>query len=292
MTRTTRRRLLTGVGGAAAATAGCLGSEQPVTVLAAGSLQHPLQRHLAAHVDAPLDVEAHGSVRAARLVADDHRDPDLLALADTRLFEAVAGEPWHATFATNAVALAYSPDTSGGRAVADADRWFEPLLGGDIRLGRTDPDLDPLGYRTLFALELAAAHYDKPDLAGGILTPDQIYPETQVLAAIESGQLDAAFVYRSMAVDHDLPVVELPDAVDLSDPDRAYEASGYTLSDGTTVSPRPIRYGAVCRAPDDARASRVFDALVESAATTLDGTGLIVPPVLPSYVGPVPHSLR
>jgi len=70
-------------------------------------------------------------------------DPDIIALADVELFESVLSTPWFATFASNALALAYNPDTEAGRRVPEADQWYEPLLSPSFQLGRTDPDLDP-----------------------------------------------------------------------------------------------------------------------------------------------------
>ena len=263
---------------------------RPVSVLAAGSLQLAFSEGLRAAVDRPLRVEAHGSVTVARLVAEGRRDPDIVALADAALFDRLLPSAWHAAFATNALVVAYD-DSEGGRRVGAADRWFEPVLAGAATLGRTDPDLDPLGYRTLFALDLADEYYDRPGLRDDLTDRRQIYPETSLLSRFETGDLDAAVVYRSMAEDRGYDYVDLPAAVDLSDPERAeaYAAASYDLPSGETVHGAPIEYGAVARRADE----RVVDAF----ATLVDGAylgdhGFDVPETFPEYSGDVPRGYR
>lgn len=119
----------------------------------------------------------------------------------------------YVTFATNAIVFAYDPYPSGGRAVRDTGEsgWFEPLLEDTATLGRTDPALDPLGYRTLFTLELATECYElSTNLREAIPDREQLYPETQLLGQCETGSIDAAFVYRSMAIKRDYDHVDLP----------------------------------------------------------------------------------
>jgi molybdate/tungstate transport system substrate-binding protein len=297
--RRSRRALLAGAAStlASAGLAGCIGpttGEDPVRVLAAGSLQHAFDGALRDAVDAEFALEARGSAAAARLVADGTRDPDVLALADTALFDRVLNDVWHAAVATNAVAVA-TADTDGGRAVqAAAERddvhWFDPLLDGAATLGRTDPDLDPLGYRTLFALELAAAHYDRRGLREALTAPDQVYPETALLSGFETGALDAAVVYETMADERGYDAVDLPPVVDLSSPAHAdrYRAQSYALDDGVVVRGSVVEYGATLRSADDDAASRVFDAIVDGDA--LGAHGFAVPDDYPTFTADAPPS--
>jgi len=310
---TTRRGFLTALGGAGAAgvaagVSGCVGSMggaagadrsddngsdggrsggRPISVLAAGSLQLAFSEGLRAAVDRPVQVEAHGSVTVARLVAEGKRHPDVVALADTALFDRVLATEWHAEFATNALVVAHT-DSDAGRRVAEADRWFDPVVGGAASLGRTDPDLDPLGYRTLFALDLASEYYDRPGLRDALVEPRQVYPETSLLSRFETGDLDAAVVYRSMAEDRGYDYVDLPAAIDLSEPDRAdaYGAVSYDLPSGETVRGAPIEYGATARRGGDP-VTDTFDTLV--AGEYLGDHGFVVPDEFPEYSGDVPR---
>jgi len=281
----TRRDYLAGLAGAAAGLAGCTGrGTAPVSVLAAGSLQGYLGETLPGVVEAPVETEAHGSATVARLVADGQRDPDVVVLADPALF-ALTGASWHAAVATNALALAYDPDSPVGRRLAAGERWFEVLLDAPGSVGRTDPDLDPLGYRTLFALQLAAARHDRPELLE-LPRADQIRPETALLSAFETGAVDTAMVYRSMADERDYPAVDLPAAVDLSDPARAaaYAEASYELP-GRVVRGDVIEY-AVTRRRDRPAVRAVFGAV--AAGDGLTDHGFTVPSSYPSYRGDVP----
>jgi molybdate/tungstate transport system substrate-binding protein len=279
---------------AAAGRAGCLGSgkARPVEVLSAGSLHKSFTEGLTDATEPSITVESHGSRKAARMVAEGQRDPDVLALADTALFSSLLSTPWHATFASNAVVVAYNPESERGQRVAEADRWFEPLFDAEFTLGRTDPDLDPLGYRTLFALSLAGDYYDVPDLRERVVATDQIYPETQLLAGFETGSLDAAFVYRNMAVEREYPYVDLPPELNLGAPSLAdrYASATVELGDGTTVRGAPIEYGATLR-NDGERETGVFETLVESAADYLDPFGFEVRENHPTYHGDVPERI-
>jgi molybdate/tungstate transport system substrate-binding protein len=294
-TRLSRRGALAAIAGGLPAVTGCsgvLGRQGPsaVSVLCAGSLQHALLSDLDDAVGVPVEVEARGSAAAARLVADGVRDPGVVALADPVLFESVLDSPWYARIATNELAVAYDGTTDGGRRIQTADRWFDPVLAGDVTLGRTDPDLDPLGYRTLFALGLAADHYDRPALREEVLAESRIYPETSLLARLDTGAVGAAVVYRTMATDHGYDAVDLPAAIDLSDPDRAetYRTERYTLPDGTQVRGDAIEYAATVRHRGEGALS-VFDAL--AGGDVLPEHGFRTPDRFPVFEGDVPDGV-
>jgi len=270
------------------------GRSLTVAMLAAGSLQHALETGLQPAVDVPIRVEAHGSATVARMVAEGQRDPDIVTVADTALFEAPLSPPWYATFTSNAVVLAYNPDTEGGRRVAEAgtERWYEPLVDGDVRLGRTDPDQDPLGYRTLFTLELAARYYDDaPVLHESIPARRQIYPETALISEFETGAIDAAFAYRNMAVERGYDYVDLPDRIDLSNPDHVdrYSTVSYTLPGGQEIRGDLISYGSTIRKPSDAARS-VF--AVHTTGDYLEDSGFLRREGFPRYEGDVPAEVR
>lgn len=302
-----RRRFLQG--GAAVAVgglAGCTvrsagngssppGGTEPVSLLAAGSLQLALAEGLARTVDVPVEVEAHGSATVARLVESGERDPDIVSVADTALFESILDPDWYATFASNALVVAYSSETAGGRRVAEAGRegWYRPLLAGEASLGRTDPDHDPLGYRTLFMLELAERYYDGAGpLRERLPSRRQVYPESSLVSRLETGAIDAAVVYRNMAEERGYDHVDLPAEIDLSDPRHVedwYRTAAYTLSDGVTVRGDLIGYGSTLRHRRDA-AGEVFTAHV--GGDYLAAHGFVVPAHFPRYVGDVPDAIR
>ena len=114
-----------------------------------------------------------------------------------------------------------------------------------------------------------------------------------MLARFETGAVDAAFVYRNMAVERDYPYRSLPAAIDLSDPGltAAYDDVSYTFADGTTVTGAPIEYAAHLRSAAD-RPQRVFETLVGAARDYLGPHGFTVGDRHPTYVGDVPPALR
>ncbi|WP_058995419.1 extracellular solute-binding protein [Haloarcula sp. CBA1127] len=291
MARRTRREILTALGSGIAATAGCGAfNRERVDVLVAGSLQKAASETLQAQTDAEIAVEARGSVQAARLVTDGKRDPDIVALADPTLFSRVMDTAWHAVIASNEMVLAYNPETDAGTRITDAEPWYAPLKRDSVSLGRTDPALDPLGYRTLFVLSLAATYYDEPSLAGAVLSPDQTYPETQLLAQFETGAVDAAFVYRSMAVERDYPFREFPAEIHLGDPAYAeqYQTTSYKLPNGSRITGSPIEYGAVRR--DNQEATRTaFETVI--SGDWLASHGFTLRQAYPRLVGDVPSTV-
>ncbi|MFB6252795.1 MAG: extracellular solute-binding protein [Halobellus sp.] len=317
--RGTRRRFLRAVGvTAAAGLAGCAGNEggaegatptrsatgttggdggssTTVAILSAGSLQYALETGLKPAVDVPVRIESHGSATVARMVAEGQRDPDIVTVADTALFEGPITPSWYSVFASNAMVLVYNPDTDAGQRIAAAspDEWYEPLAGSDVSVGRTDPDLDPLGYRTLFTLELASRYYDgASNLRERLLERDQIYPETSLLSQFEVGAIDAAFAYRSMAVERGYDYVELPDRIDLSNPvheSEWYETVSYTLPSGQEVRGGFISYGSTIRALSDA-ALAVFD--VHTTGDYLAESGFVQRDRFPTYEGSPPSQAR
>ena len=298
-----RRSLLrlTGLAGVGAVT-GCLdgrasggsGTTEPVSILAAGSLQHALETGLDPSVEVPIRVEAHGSATVARMVAEGQRDPDIVTVADTALFDEPLSPPWYAEFASNALVLAYNADTEGGSRLAEAgpQQWYEPLVEGTVSLGRSDPDQDPLGYRSLFMLELASRYYDEaPNLRTAIPQREQIYPETSLLSQLETGSIDAALVYRNMAQERDYDYRTLPTEIDFSDPEYTadwYSTVSYELPSGQVVRGGPITYASTIRT-QSAATRAVFDA--HTTGTYLTDAGFGTDSSLPRYEGDVPSAV-
>ncbi len=184
-------------------------------------------------------IEAHGSAAVRRLILDDLRRPDAVALADPRLFAGISDRA--TLFATNALVLAVAPDSPHAGALRDD--WRAAIADPSVALGRTDPERDPLGYRTVMALRLAERRSGVD--ADDVLARARVFPETDLLNVLEGGAVDAAFAYRNMAAERGLPHVPLPAAIDFSDPAHAetYASVSYEL-DGTPITGAPIRYGA------------------------------------------------
>lgn len=262
-------------------------------MLAAGSLTNAVEKGLKQIVDVSLQIETYGSAEVSRLVADGQKDPDIVSVADVALFNSPLDPEWFAEFASNSIVVAYNPETDSGRKLAEsaADKWYQPLLNDSISLGRTDPDIDPLGYRTLFTLELATDYYvTECDLRKALPDQKQIYPETQLISQFETGAIDAAFAYQNMAVERGYEYIELPPEINLSDPDHhdRYSTATYELPSGKIVSGEVISYGSTIRHQSSAVVD-VFDS--HTTGQYLDEFGFDIPNNYPRYTGNVPSSI-
>lgn len=302
LTSTRRGFLLTAGTTAVAGIAGCTGGRSrdgdgstTVAILAAGSLQNALANGLGPAVDVPVQIEAHGSATVARLIDEGQRDPDIVSVADVALFEDPLSPPWYSVFLSNSLVIAYNSETDGGQRLADAgtERWYEPMVDGSVDVGRTDPDQDPLGYRTLFMLELASRYYDgASNLREGVPRQDQIYPETSLLSQFETGSIDAAIAFRNMAVERGYEYIELPDQINLSNPQYAeewYSTTSYTLPTGQEIQGGLISYASTIRQMSDAAVS-VFG--TQTTGPYLEEHGFLLREQFPAYTGDVPQRVR
>jgi molybdate/tungstate transport system substrate-binding protein len=165
--------------------------------------------------------------------------------------EAVA--EWYLTFATNELVLAYgeaSPAYVQMHAAAQEEDGWLRLLQLRLRLGRPDPEVDPKGYRTLFALQLAETRLGVAGFAARVAgpprNPEQLFDAMALMPMLTRGELDLMFCYRSQAEEARVPFVTLPEQVSLGSPGMAaiYSTASYQCEDGTTYRGAPIAYTA------------------------------------------------
>ncbi len=181
--------------------------------------------------------------------------PDIIASADYKLIPdrlyADGYADWYIAFARNTMVLCYRDGAPGSDAIVDGTRlWYDVLRNDAVSYGHSDPDADPCGYRTLLVFQLAQKYYYDEATEFG-LTPDPdadglydaLAPGTEhergrtggtsearpsgseeivskksvdLIVALESGDLDYAFEYRSVGVQHELNFIELDDHINLS----------------------------------------------------------------------------
>lgn len=285
--------------------AGCGGEPaRTVTIYNAGSLAVPLAAAARAferrHPGVRVLQESSGSLEAARKLTELGKVPDVLAVADEAVLEALiepAHAGWHAVFATNAMVLLRRP---GAPALDSAD-WVAGLLAPGRRVARAEPALDPNGYRTLMVLQLAELEAGEKGLAARLLAampPRYVRPkEAELTALVESGEVDYAWSYRSIAVERGLPYVALGAAVDLSDPGRAaaYARAAVRLpgataggADSIEVRGAPIAYAVTIprAAPNPADAAAFVRFLLSpEGRAAIAGKGL-APAAAPRFGGP------
>ena len=231
---------------------GC-GAKEKVVVFCAGSLTKPFERladEFRGRYGVDVEIEASGSRVAAKKVSELGRRADVVALADWRLFPQLLYPKhcrWFAKFAANRLVLAYT-DKSYAADRVTSQNWTEILKDKRTRWGHSDPDADPCGYRALLALQLAEKFYRKRGLYDLLLKHKRrvVRPKSvELVVLLQAGELDYAFEYSSVAVQHKLRFVELPAEINLGDPMKAqfYRQVKLCLSDGTEVTGAPIVYG-------------------------------------------------
>jgi len=263
--------------------AGCKPSRKPVTVFAAASLARALsdleERVELDHPALDVQLEISGSQVACRKVAELNRRADVVATADYRVIDSIL-KPGHASytvrFAANAVVLAHAQHSRHTETIT-ADNWHEVLLRPRVRLGRVDPDLAPIGYRTRLVWGLARRHLGgkaPADLARrleGKCAAEHVVPhEGELLQLLQTRSIDYAFLYRSTAEEHNLKTVDLPAAYNLGSPDKdkAYAAASVTVSmrrgERQTVRGAAVVYGLTIpkNAPNPAGARTFVEALL------------------------------
>jgi molybdate/tungstate transport system substrate-binding protein len=296
------------------ATLGPARAASSIEVLYAGSLVTMMERSIVpAAAQRGLDVhgEGKGSVALANLIRGGFRSPDVFISADPAPIGTLMGPPngnlvtWYVTFATTRLVIGYAPSSPFAHSFVDVERGrarlVDVLLEPGLRLGRTDPVLDPKGYRTLFAAQLLERAAGRPGFAAKLLgenrNPAQILPEEALLARLEGGDLDAAFLYATESVTRRLPAVELPKAANLGDPAQAATyASARVTIDGVTRTGAPAAYALTIpsAAPNPAGAASFVEFLLSrDGHQLLVASGVtVVPPMLAGNHESVPISLR
>ncbi len=229
----------------------------PIVSFNAGSLARPLRAALdtfAAREGVTVQQENAGSLETARKLTELGLIPDVIALADEEVFPQLlmpAHVAWYARFAHNRMVLAYTDASRGAREITP-DNWWRVLLRDGVEIGRSDPQLDPNGYRTLLVLQLAERHYAEPRLASRLL---QAMParnmrpkEADLVGLLQAGEFDYIWSYESMARAIGLRYVQLPTALDLSSPadSAAYAIASVRVrgkgTDSVEFRGRPIVY--------------------------------------------------
>lgn len=190
----------------------------------AGSLSVPLKEVIDSfnktYPEIEILTEAAGSRDCARKITDLKKECDIMASADYTVIDQLLipdYASWNIHFANNEMVIVYHDEKQSNRKI-DSTNWFNILLNDEIRYGRSEPNADPCGYRTVLVSKLAENYYNIPGFAEKLLAKDQRYirpKETDLLALFETNTIDYFFIYRSVAEQHNLKYLTLPDAINL-----------------------------------------------------------------------------
>ncbi|HXY29495.1 MAG TPA: tungstate ABC transporter substrate-binding protein WtpA [Gemmatimonadaceae bacterium] len=258
-------------------------ADDVLVIFNAGSLARPLRSaadSFAAGRKITVQQENAGSLETARKLTELGKIPDIIALADYDVFPQLLMPKfttWYVQFARNRMVLCYT-DKSKHAGEITADNWYRIVTMPGVESGHSDPNLDPAGYRTLLVFQLAERYYKQPGLANKLaaaVSKRNIRPKSaDLVALLQTGELDYAWEYESVAQSVGLKYVKLPPQIDLSDPaqtDTYATASvrvvGSTPADTIVIKGEPIIFGASIptNAPHRALAEQFLAYLLSSA---------------------------
>jgi molybdate/tungstate transport system substrate-binding protein len=205
------------------------GKSAAVNVLYAGSLVNLMEHGVGPVFDngghGAFQGFAGGSTLLAKQIKDKLRHGDVFISAVPSVNDGLMGAAngdwvdWYATFAKSPLVIGYNPSS---RFAADlkSKSWYEVLQEPGIRIGRTDPKLDPKGKLTVVLMDKAAQVYKLPDLPqkvlGGAENSAQVFPEETLVGRLQSGQVDVGFFYSTETSDLKIPAIPLPPEVALT----------------------------------------------------------------------------
>jgi molybdate/tungstate transport system substrate-binding protein len=256
---------------AAAAEAG-QGLTGVVTMFHAGSLAVPFEAmEKAFEAENPrVDLQRvpAGSTKCARMITDLQKPCDIMASADYAVIDKLLipeYADWNIRFATNQLVLCYTPGSRYAQEIT-AENWHEILKREGVVWGHSDPNLDPCGYRSLMVLQLAEQYYALPGLYEALLANrplENVRPKSvDLISLLQTGNMDYAWEYRSVAVQHGLEYLTLPEEINLgsyqqdefyagavvkvtgAEPNQTMEMRGKSITYGVTLLTNAPNRGA------------------------------------------------
>lgn len=253
-------------------------------------------------------IEGAGSATTIRKVTELKREGGVIGSADYKIVPKLMFPDyadWYVIFASNQMVLCYTEKSKFAKEI-DAGNWFEILQKAGVTYGRSDPDQDPCGYRTLMVWQLAEKHYGVAGIYGklfGAKGDTMRAKSVDLIALLQSGDLDYAFEYSSVARQHGLKFVQLPEQINLSS--AKYEAfyaqakvsiKGKKPGEKIDLTGEPILYAVTIpkNYPDQKKALSFVEFLLgKKGVATLEATGQdAVSPALASDKSKLPATLR
>ena len=207
------------------ALAGTALAKDKVTILHAGSLTVPLAKieadFEALHPDIDIQREAGGSTKMARMISEVGKPADIMASADFTVIDKnliPKHADWNIRFASNQLVLCYTENSRFADEI-NADNWTDILGRKGVVWGHSDPNLDPRGYRSLMVLQLAEKFTNQPGLYDRLIAnrpkANVRTKSVELVSLLKTGNMDYAWEYLSVAVQHGLKYVTLDDHINL-----------------------------------------------------------------------------
>ncbi len=256
-----------------------------LTIFHAGSLTVPMvameKAFEAKYPEVDVQREPSGSSKAARKISDLNKPCDIMAAADYKVIDKLLRPDFtdnNIRFASNRMVLCYT-DQSRYAGTINEENWMEILQNKEVVWGHSAPDLDPCGYRTLMVLQLAEKYYQQVGLYQKIIDnrpARNVRPKAvELISLLQTGNMDYAWEYRSVAVQHNLKFVEMPAEINLGDyrfdshyAQATVEVSGKKPGNTMTMQGKSITYGVTLLKDTPNR-----EAAITFLAFMLDGDG-------------------
>jgi len=245
-----------------------------ITVLAAGSLAVPFEKIAGIYekkYGVKVNIETAGSLETVKKVSELHRKVDVVAVADYKAIQNYLVPnytSWYIKFAKNELVVTYT-EKSKYASELNSSNWMKILSRKDVRIGFSSPNDDPCGYRAVMMFYLADIKYNSTIFEnvvennteirvdnGTIIVPDdsellnaqgRVYIKQKsvaLLGDLESGDIDYAIEYLSVAKQHGLKYLRLPDSINLSNATLSeyYHLAKVKLADGKIITGDAINY--------------------------------------------------
>ena len=253
-----------------------------LTIFHAGSLGVPFQEleaeFEAQHPGVDVQREAAGSAQSVKKITELGKNADVLASADYALIPSMMMPEyadWYAAFARNQFIIAYTNESKYSNEI-NANNWYEILRRPDVRYGFSNPNDDPAGYRSQMVTQLAEFYYNDSRIYDDLIqnntgitatteengtvlvhvpASEAISPNTkkimlrsmevELTSALETGEIDYLYIYRSVAEQHGFKYVELSPQIDLGSMEYAdnYSKVQVQMANGEIITGSPIVYG-------------------------------------------------
>lgn len=210
-------------------------SKEKIVVFHAGSLAVPFgdmeKAFEAKYPQYDVVREAAGSRACARKITDIKRPADVMASADYKVIDNLMMPEYakfNVQFATNEMAIAYTEHSKYADEI-NTINWPDIFLKKDVKIGHSNPNMDPCGYRSVLVTKLAEKFYNKPGFYDSLMGYGDEYTngeekdkevivrpkETDLLGLIEAEAYDYLYIYKSVAEQHGLKYLILPEEVSL-----------------------------------------------------------------------------
>ena len=172
---------------------------------------------------------------------------------------------------------------SASNASADWFTFFSDLTSGSVKVGISNPNTDPAGYRAWMVLEAAGQNFagnetyfvDRMLRTDGNITGASA---AALVAPLEEGQIQFLFMYKSAAISHGLTAMLLPRHINLGDTTLSsyYSQFTYTLSTGVEKGGAILLFATVPANATETTQSLNFVVYIVQHASSLSSYGLIV----------------